>query len=105
MDECLDNELSFNNGVDLKEDKTNMVFIELLNQTSYELYPDYLKFSSLKFFVTMMHVKVLNGWSNKCFDMMFKIIKRVFPMCGTNIPSLFYVAKQKIALVGLRFIS
>ena len=51
----------------------------------------------------MMHVKVLNGWSNKFFDMMLELIKRVFPMCGTNIPSSFYEAKQKLCDLGLGY--
>ena len=60
MDEGLDNETSFNNRVDLEEDRTNMVFKKLLNQASRELYPSCSEFSSLNFLVKMMHVKVLN---------------------------------------------
>ena len=51
----------------------------------------------------MMHVKVLNGWSNKFFDMMFDIIKHVFLMYGTSIPSSFYEAKQKLCELNLGY--
>ena len=44
MEEGLDSETPFKNKVDLEEDKTNMVFKELLNQAGRELYPDYLEF-------------------------------------------------------------
>ncbi|KAA0049697.1 late secretory pathway protein AVL9-like [Cucumis melo var. makuwa] len=32
-----------------------------------------------------MHVKVLNGWNNKSFDMLLEILKRVFPMCRLDV--------------------
>ena len=48
-------------GLDLKEDRTNVVFKELLNHASCELYPDCLEFLSLNFLVKMIHVKVLIG--------------------------------------------
>ena len=51
----------------------------------------------------MMHVKVLNDMSNKCFDMILQIIKRAFSMCGTNIPGLFYEAKRKLRELGLGY--
>ena len=86
----MENDMPFNNGVE--EEMTN-IFQELLNQTHHELNPSYFAFSSLILFVTLMHLKVLNGWSNKSFDMMLEIIKRIFPMCGTNVPSSFYEAK------------
>ena len=82
--------------LDLEEDITNNVFNELLNQASCQLYPRCSEFSSLNFLVKMMHVKVFNGWSNKSFDMMLELIKRVFPMCGTNIPSSFYEVKRQL---------
>ena len=90
-------------GLYLEEDITNVVFKELLNQASCELYPGCSQFSSLNFLVKMMHVKVLNGWSNKSFDMMLKLIKCVFPMCTTNIPSSFYEAKHKLRDLGLGY--
>ena len=62
-----ENDISFNSG--FEEEKAN-IFQELLNQARRELYQGYLKFSSLNFLVMLMHVKVLNGWSNKSFDML-----------------------------------
>ena len=60
-EEGLENDMLFNSDV---EDKTINIFQELLNQAHRELYPGCSKFSSLNFLVTLMHVKILNGWSN-----------------------------------------
>ena len=46
MREGLEDEMLFISGVDLEEDRINVVFKELLNQVSHELYPSCSKFSS-----------------------------------------------------------
>ena len=84
----------------VKEETTN-IFQELINKACCELYSGCLVFSSFNFLLTMMHVKVFNCWINKSFDMMLEIIRHVFPMRGTNVPSSFYEAKHK--LCDLRF--
>ena len=60
-------------GLELEKDRTNNVFKELLNQASCDLYLGCSKFSSLNFLAKMMHVKILNGWTNKSFDMMLEL--------------------------------
>ncbi|KAA0053772.1 uncharacterized protein E6C27_scaffold135G001570 [Cucumis melo var. makuwa] len=52
--------------------------------------------------VGLMHVKVLNGWSNKSFDMLLELLRAAFPMCNSTIPSSFYEAKRKLHDLGLR---
>ena len=49
----------------------------------------------------LMHIKVLNSWSNKFFDMLLELLKVEFPM--TAIPSSFYEAKWKQCDLGLRY--
>ncbi|KAA0066392.1 uncharacterized protein E5676_scaffold602G00520 [Cucumis melo var. makuwa] len=100
VEEGLENDMSFNSGVE--EEMTN-IFQELLNQACCELYPDYSKFSSLNFLVTLMHIKVLNGWNNKSFDILLQLLKRAFAMCSTTIPSSFYEAKRKLRDLGLGY--
>ena len=63
-EERLANEMSFNSGVDIEQETTN-IFQDLLNEARSELYPSCSKIFSLNFLVKMTHVKVLNGWSNK----------------------------------------
>ncbi|TYK23155.1 uncharacterized protein E5676_scaffold142G001700 [Cucumis melo var. makuwa] len=50
-----------------------------------------------------MHIKVLNGWSNKSFDILFELLRAMFPMYSTTIPSSFYEAKRKLSDLGLGY--
>ncbi|TYK08760.1 NBS-LRR type resistance protein [Cucumis melo var. makuwa] len=53
--------------------------------------------------VGLMHLKVLNGWSNKSFDMLLELLRAAFPMCNSTIPSSFYEAKRKLCDLGLGY--
>ncbi|KAA0046644.1 CACTA transposable element [Cucumis melo var. makuwa] len=53
--------------------------------------------------VGLMHVKVLNGWSNKSFDMLLELLRAAFPMCNSTISSSFYEAKRKLRDLGLGY--
>ncbi|KAA0047464.1 uncharacterized protein E5676_scaffold507G00520 [Cucumis melo var. makuwa] len=53
--------------------------------------------------VKLIHVKVLDGWSNKSFDMVLELLRATFPMCSTTIPSLFYEVKRKLRDLGLEY--
>ena len=86
--EGLENEIPFNIGV---EQETTNIFQKLLNEACNELYFDCSEFSSLNFLVKLMHINILNGWSNKSFDMLLELLKTTFPM-GTTISSSFYEA-------------
>ena len=94
--------MSLNSGVDVEQETTN-IFQDLLNEARSELYLGFSKFSSLNFLIKMMHVKVLNGWSNKSFDMLLELLKVAFPMCTSTIPSSFYEAKRKLRDFGLGY--
>ncbi|KAA0062837.1 hypothetical protein E6C27_scaffold146G00040 [Cucumis melo var. makuwa] len=91
----LEDEMPMNVGVNIDEDTTNNILQHLLNEARNELYPSCSEFSSLNFLVKLMHVKVLDGWSNKSFDMLLELLRSTFSMCSTTIPSLFYEAKKK----------
>ena len=84
----MENEMSFNIGV---EQKTTNIFNELLNEARNEIYLGCSEFSFLNFLVKFMHIKVLNSWSNKSFDMLLELLKAAFLMV-TTIPSSFYEA-------------
>ena len=74
-----------------------------MNEVRSELYPSCSEYYSMKFLVKMMHVKILNGWCNKSFDMILDLIKSVFSMCCTNVPSSFYEAKRKLCDLRLGY--
>ncbi|KAA0053316.1 late secretory pathway protein AVL9-like [Cucumis melo var. makuwa] len=63
---------------DVDEMDTSNVFKELMNEARNPFYPECTKFSSLNFLVKLMHIKVLNNWSNKSFDMLLELLKDAF---------------------------
>ena len=69
-----------------KQDRTN--FFEDLMYEARELYLGCSKFSSLNFLVKLMHIKVLNGRSNKSFDLLLKLLKAAF-LVDIRIPTSF----------------
>ncbi|KAA0035762.1 uncharacterized protein E6C27_scaffold403G00370 [Cucumis melo var. makuwa] len=70
---------------DVDEMDTSNIFEELMKEARNPLYHGCTKFSSLNFLVKLMHIKVLNNWSNKSFDMLLKLLKDAFPVvCGES---------------------
>ena len=67
----------------------------LFSEAHRELYPGCTKFSALSFLVKLMHIKVLNRWSNKSFDMLLELLLDAFPD-GANIPKSHYDAKKML---------
>ena len=47
---------------------SNEQYNDLFTALRSELYPDVSSFSSLNFLVKLMHLKVLNKWTNNSFD-------------------------------------
>ena len=66
------------------------------------LYPGCTKFSTLTFLVKLMHIKVLNRWSNKSFDMLLELLLDAFPN-GTSIPKSHYDVKRMFRDFGLGY--
>ncbi|XP_026448702.1 uncharacterized protein LOC113348969 [Papaver somniferum] len=77
-------------------------FEELLGKAKQELYPGCTDYSSLTFLVELMHLKVLNCWSNKSFEMQLELLKKSFPKDNT-IPSSYYEAKNILRDLGLGY--
>ena len=97
----LENEMSFHIGRYRTRD--NKYILGHMNEARSELYPGCLEISSLNLFVKLMHVKVFNSWSNKCFDILLELLKHAFSMYDTIIPSLFYEAKRKLRDLDLGY--
>ncbi|XP_042404102.1 uncharacterized protein LOC121993927 [Zingiber officinale] len=76
-------------------------FNDMLREIEKELYPGCVNFSALNFLVKLMHVKVLNKWSNKSFDMLLKLLKQAFPQA--ILPGSHYEAKRKLGELGLGY--
>ena len=75
---------------------------ELFKEVENELYPGCKKFFTLTFLVKLMHIKVLNRWMNKSFDMLLELLKDSFSN-DTKIPSSYYEARKKLNDLGLRY--
>ncbi|XP_026384531.1 uncharacterized protein LOC113280095 [Papaver somniferum] len=77
-------------------------FAELLSEAKEELYPGCTDFSSLTFLIKLMHIKVLNHMSNKCFEMLLQLLKLAFPKTN-RIPKSYYDAKKMLRDLGLGY--
>ena len=77
-------------------------FSYLFDQAEKELYPGCKTFSVLTFIVKLMHIKVLNRWSNKSFDMLLQLLREAFPE-GTIIGKSIYEVKRMLRELGLGY--
>ena len=92
-----------NDTTDLDDyNNTTNLFDQLFAEMQKELYPGCIKFSSLTFIVKLMHIKVLNRWSNKSFDMLLELLSDAFPE-GNKIPRNHYEAKRMLRDLGLGY--
>ena len=88
--------------INVHESDNSKLFEDLLGQACNQLYAGCTKYSSLNFLVRLMHIKVLNGWSNKSFDMLLELLKSAFST-DASIPSSYYEAKKKLRDLGLGY--
>ena len=65
--------------INLEETTSQGNFENLFHKANKELYQGCRKFFALTFLVKLMHVKVLNWWSDKSFDMLLKLLIDAFP--------------------------
>ena len=95
---CGESNENYESGVHINVDQ----YDDLFDQAKKELYSGCKNFSVFTFLVKLMHVKVLNRWSNKSFDMLLQILKKAFPE-GANIPASYYDAKKMLRDLGLGY--
>ncbi|KAJ0084642.1 hypothetical protein Patl1_30974 [Pistacia atlantica] len=74
-------------------------FDHLYSEAGKKLYPG-CKLSALTFVVRLMHLKVLNLWSNKSLDMLLTLLNKVLPE-GTSLPKNTYGVKRMLHDLGL----
>ena len=75
-------------------------FYSFLKDAEKELYSGCTKFTKLAFVIRLIHIKCLNGWSNKSFTMLLELLKEVLPECD-NFPGNFYEGKKYSVILGL----
>lgn len=81
---------------------TRSTFDELLNEAQKQLYPGCTRFSMFNFLVKLMHMKVVNNWSSKSFDMLLQLLRLAFPD-GANLPRSYHHAKKRLCEMGLGY--
>ncbi|KAI3443855.1 hypothetical protein Pfo_000520 [Paulownia fortunei] len=81
------------------EDNNENPSTEKLGEKLYSVCNNFFVFS---FLVKLMHVKVLNGWSNKSFNMLFQLLREAF-LKSNAIPSSYYKAKKMLRKLGLGY--
>ena len=67
----------------------------LFGEAHQALYPGCTKFSALTFLLKLMHIKVLNGWCNKSFDILLELLLDAFPN-GASIKKSHYGVKKML---------
>lgn len=61
-------------------------FMRLVKDAKQKLYPSCEKFFKLSFIVKLLHLKILNHWSNKSFTMLLELLKEALPN-GERLPN------------------
>jgi hypothetical protein len=75
---------------------------KLMAEAEREFFPGCDGFSVLTAMVLFMHIKVLNHWTNKSFDMFLEVMNQVCPK-PNNIPASFYAANKMLKGLGLGY--
>ena len=78
-------------------------FDKLLREAGCELYPNCKKFSTLSFLIKLLHLKVMNRWSNKSFNMLLELLKEAF-LDGETLPKSLYEARKMLGDLGLGYV-
>lgn len=77
-------------------------FDRLFTSAQRELYPGCKSHSRLSFLLKLVHLKDLNHWSNKSFEMLLKRMKEALPS-GDSHPATYYEAKKMLRDLGLGY--
>ncbi|KAL5579091.1 hypothetical protein UlMin_011533 [Ulmus minor] len=102
MFEVLEDIISNDAEVDqLGSQSSNVQYDDLFTALNSELYPGVSSFSSLNFLVKLMHLKVMNKWTNKSFDELLKLLKLAFPKM--DLVESHYEAKKLMTNMGLGY--
>ncbi|KAD4180477.1 hypothetical protein E3N88_29068 [Mikania micrantha] len=68
-------------------------FDALFKELKTELYPGCSWMSSLNFIAKLMHIKVINKWTDSSFDQLLEFLRDAFPK-ENHIPASHYQAKK-----------
>ena len=56
----------------------------------------------MSFVVKLLHLKLVNGWSNKSFDMLLQFLKEILPS-DAHVPKSYFESKKIIRDLGMKY--
>ncbi|KAI3803640.1 hypothetical protein L1987_31798 [Smallanthus sonchifolius] len=74
-------------------------FEALFEELRTELYPGCSWMSSLNFLTKLMHIKVMNKWTNTSFNQLLELLRIALPK-ENHIPESHYESKKKLRKIG-----
>jgi len=75
------------------ESFANAIFENMSNDAETPLYPSSTNFTRLSVVLRLMNLKAMNGWTNKSFTELLKLLKDMLPE-GNTLPNRNYEAKK-----------
>jgi hypothetical protein len=100
----LDDRGDFEDNSSVQQPDELVALQKLVAANSQELYPTCKNYSSLRFLIRLLHIKVLGGWSDKSFNLLLDLLNDAFPE-GSALPRNFYEAKKLVKFIGLGYTS
>ncbi|XP_076942933.1 uncharacterized protein LOC143612978 [Bidens hawaiensis] len=77
-------------------------FDELFKELNTEFYPGCTWISSLNSLAKLMHIKVINKWTDSSFDQLLEFLRFALPK-ENKVPTSHYEAKKKLSKIGLGY--
>ncbi|KAJ9544702.1 hypothetical protein OSB04_024409 [Centaurea solstitialis] len=77
-------------------------FGELFEEVETELYPGCTWLSSLNGLAKLLHMKVVNKWTNSSFNQLLEFLQFALPK-ENKIPASYYEAKKRLRKIGLGY--
>ncbi|XP_052623770.1 uncharacterized protein LOC128129137 [Lactuca sativa] len=102
MGGVIENDTNCNEGnLDTDGRGVDVGFQKLLEEVQFKLYHG-CSFSSLNFLAKLMHIKVINKWTDSSFDQLLELLQTAFPE-GNRVPPSHYEAKKTLKKIGLGY--
>ena len=83
-------------------DESTLEYQKLFDDLQAKLLPGYTKMSALNFIIKLMHIKVLNKWTNSLFDQLLEFLKTSH-LDENKISDSHYDAKKKLQSIDLGY--
>ncbi|KAD2805775.1 hypothetical protein E3N88_39152 [Mikania micrantha] len=102
LDDVIGEQNTYDENVNEYGDGLDTEFDALFKELNTELYPSNNWMSSLNFLAKLMHIKVINKWTDSSFDQLLEFLRVSFPK-ENKIPASYYEAKKKLRNIGLGY--